>query len=79
MVLAQNQAYFPPTLTVPVGTSVTWVNKDADDHSATSDTGLFDVFLKGGGGVGSYVFATKGTYSYGCKFHSDMHGTIVVN
>jgi plastocyanin len=80
-VLAQNQAYLPPTFNVRAGTTVTWVNKDADDHSATSDAGApdaFDIFLKGNGGSGTFTFTKVGTYSYGCKFHSDMHGMIIV-
>src|SRR4029453_12110093 len=33
--------YGPPVLTVPVGTTVTWVNHDEEPHTVTSGTGAF--------------------------------------
>ncbi len=79
-IVVQNQTYLPATLTVPTGTTVYWINKDADEHSVTSDATppLFDLPLKGGGGVVSFQFTARGNYPYHCSFHSDMHGSIVV-
>src|ERR1700731_198629 len=36
--------FSPATITVPVGTTVTWTNMSASDsdHTTTSDTGLWD-------------------------------------
>jgi plastocyanin len=62
---------------VPVGTTVTWINKDADDHSATCD-GVFDVFVKGNGGSNRFTFTKTGTYAYHCAFHTAMFATIIV-
>jgi plastocyanin len=80
-VIVQNQTYTPGTLNVTVGTTVTWINKDADDHTATSDTGSsvsFDLLLKGNGGSNTFTFTKAGSYAYHCNYHSDMHGIIVV-
>jgi plastocyanin len=80
-VIVQNQAYETQNLTVPAGTKVTWINKDADAHTATSDPGspeAFDVILGGNGGSGSYTFTRPGTYAYHCTYHSDMHAFVTV-
>ena len=85
----QNFAYSPTPLTVAVGTTVTWTNKDPGPHSVTSDTGAFDsspANCSSSGGTGciqptttfSNTFGTAGTFNYHCRVHSVMHGTIVV-
>jgi hypothetical protein len=73
----------PPTLTVPVGSTVTWVNIGTTPHTATADDGSFDILLNPGESLG-YTFATPGSYAYYCQFHGapggvvGMVGTIVV-
>ncbi len=85
-----NFAYAPPSLTVPAGTSVAWTNQDPVGHSVTSDTGAFDSSpsncsptlssgcIPASGGTFSFTFSTPGTFTYHCRVHSVMHGTIVV-
>lgn len=73
-----NMSFTPNSLTVPVGTSVTWTNKDAVTHTVTSDTGLFDSGNLTSGSKYTYTFPTAGTYAYHCKIHAGMTGTIVV-
>ncbi len=73
----------PKTLTVPVGTKVTWQNSGKVPHTATSDTGVFDIGNLDAGASGSFTFNTAGTYPYYCKYHGNkggagMSGTIVV-
>ncbi len=73
-----NFTFDPPTLTVPVGITVTWTNdddivhaiKEKDDHfhSSALDTG--DKF--------SQAFATAGTIEYFCAMHPRMTGKIVI-
>jgi len=78
-VLAQGFTFNPQMLTVTVGTTVTWINKDGEDHTVTSDTaGLFDAVISANGGTFSYRFDKAGTYDYSCLFHSGMVGTILV-
>lgn len=77
-------AFNPASLTVAVGTTVTWTNNDAIAHTVTSDTGLFDsgsISATGGysgGGTYSYTFATAGTYNYHCMIHPMMTAKIIV-
>ena len=40
-VAIQNFAFSPQTLTVAVGTTVTWTNKDSAAHTVTSDSGAW--------------------------------------
>ena len=73
-----------PNLTVPVGTTVVWTNEDFLQHTTTSGTnGQFD-------GLGwnspflskdetfSHTFNQKGTFSYTCRVHPALRGTVTV-
>lgn len=78
----QKMAFHPATLTVRVGTTVTWQNNEAGAtyHAVASDeAGAFmsaDFFP---GERWSHTFTTPGTYPYHCTPHENrMKGTIVV-
>ena len=71
-------AFAPGSLTVKVGTTVTWTNKDDIGHTATSDTGVFDSGTLQKGQSYSFTFSQAGTYGYFCKPHPYMVGTIIV-
>ena len=77
-VTIQNFAFNPGSLTVSVGTNVTWTNKDSVDHQVKSDTGLFESNPFGNGQSYTYQFVSAGTYTYYCVIHPTMHGTIIV-
>jgi plastocyanin len=77
-VFIQGNAFSPQTLTVPVGTTVKWTNKDAISHTATSNTGLFDSGTLGEGGWYSFQFTSAGSFAYHCAIHPGMTGTIIV-
>lgn len=77
-VTIQNYAFSPQTLTVQVNWMVKWTNKDNMGHTVTSDTGLFDSGTLDLNGTFSYLFTTPGTYTYHCKIHTYMTGTIIV-
>lgn len=70
----------PRTAYVPVGTTVTWENKDSfrfNTHEVISKDGLFDEPL----GVGqsfNYTFTKPGIFKYYCKLFDTMLGEIVV-
>jgi plastocyanin len=72
--------FTPDTIRVVIGVNntVTWVNNDNIDHTATSETGLFNSEIIPPGGSYSYTFTTPGNYTYGCEFHPLMKGTVVV-
>ncbi|HVZ58847.1 MAG TPA: cupredoxin family copper-binding protein [Patescibacteria group bacterium] len=77
-VAIKNFAFGPGTLTVKVGTTVTWDNQDSVAHSAVADDGTFDTKLLSPGEKGSFTFTKAGTYTYHCGVHPSMTGTIVV-
>ena len=67
----------PSTLIVAVGTKVTWISKDGEQHDVTSDPRLFAGILMPGGSF-SYTFTERGTFSYLCESHPEMAGTVIV-
>jgi plastocyanin len=69
-------AFAPQTLTVPVGTRVTWTNADGVGHSLVGDA--FSSETLDGGAAFSYTFDAPGEYTYACGLHPSMTGTIVV-
>lgn len=76
-VLLQDTAYMPTTITVPVGTTVTWTNLDSEDHTVSSDTDLFNNYLVINDTF-SYTFTERGTFNYHCEPHPEMLGKVIV-
>jgi plastocyanin len=74
----ENFEFSPRTVTVPVGTMVTWTNNDGEPHTVTSSAKLFSSSGLDEGESFSYTFASPGTYTYYCQLHPHMTGTIVV-
>jgi plastocyanin len=79
VVWIQGMAFTPSNITVAAGTTITWTNKDAITHTVTSDNGTFDSGNISSGSSFSYMFSTSGTYTYHCKIHPTMMGSVVVN
>ena len=77
-VTIKNFSFQPTPLTISVGTTVTWTNKDSAAHTVTSDTGAFDSGNLPSGATYSFTFNQAGTFAYNCNYHSNMHGMIVV-
>jgi len=80
-VIIDNYAFGPLTMTVPVGTAVTWVNQDSDIHSVAADDGDPVMFKSAGLDTDdkfTFTFAKPGTYAYHCGLHPHMTGKIVV-
>jgi plastocyanin len=71
-------AFDPPSLSVVVGTTVTWTNQDSAPHTVTSDAGDWDSGRLSQGQSFSRTFDQAGTFAYHCAVHSSMTGTIVV-
>lgn len=76
----KDMAFSPASLTVKLGTTVTWTNEDATAHTVTADdeSGDFGSQLLNKGDTYQYTFNTTGTYTYHCTQHPDMKGTITV-
>jgi plastocyanin len=70
--------FSPVTLTVPVGSTVTWTNQDEEPHTVVANDGSFHSPGMGTQGTFSYTFAKAGTFDYVCSIHPFMHATVVV-
>ena len=62
----QDYKFQPQKITVKVGTTINWINKDPVFHSVVSDTGLFHSGMLAIGQMYSYTFDQPGTYPYYC-------------
>ena len=70
--------YSRPTLTVPVGTTVTWVNRDDDVHTVVSRTQAFISRGMDTDETFSFTFTKPGVYEYFCTLHPLMTGKVIV-
>jgi plastocyanin len=73
----------PKILVISPGTTVKFANKDVAQHTATSDTGIFDSGYLSKGEEFFYTFTEPGTYPYYCIPHGGpggvgMAATIIV-
>ena len=74
----QSFKFTPATVTIPVGTTVTWVNRDDDAHTVTADDGRLSSAGLDHGEQFSYRFTAPGTYAYHCALHPHMTARIIV-
>ena len=73
-----NFVFGPQTITVPVGATVTWTNKDDIPHTSVSTEGVFKSKVLDTDEAFSYTFTKAGTYPYYCTIHPKMTGKVVV-
>jgi amicyanin len=73
-----NFAFVRPSLTVPVGATVTWTNHDGEPHTVVANDGSFHAPAMDTNATFSFTFPTAGTFDYICSVHPFMHGTVVV-
>ena len=75
----ENFAFAPAALTVPVGTTVTWTNRDEEPH--TVDQRATAASIRPGWGPAPPTRSPSpkaGTFDYVCSIHPFMHATVVV-
>ncbi len=77
-VTIDNFTFSPKTLTVTVGTTVTWINQDDTPHRVASVDKVFASDALDTGDRYSYRFTAPGTYRYYCSIHPKMTATIIV-
>ncbi len=70
--------FTPATVTVPVGTTVTWTNRDDTLHTVTEANRRFASPGLDPGGVFSYTFTSAGSFTYFCSLHPHMTATVIV-
>lgn len=68
----------PETLSVKVGDSVVWANKDPFPHTATSATGGFDSREIAAGASWKYTAVKTGEFPYVCSLHPTMKAVLRV-
>src|ERR1700751_3307459 len=75
-----NFSFGPVALTVPVGTTVTWTNRDDIPHTAvsTDDPKTFKSKVLDTDEKFSFTFSKPGTYPYFCSIHPKMTGKVIV-
>ena len=79
-------AFNPPTVTVPVGATVTWVNNGQAPHTTTSGTpgaanagAIWDSGTLQSGQSFSFTFTSAGTFPYFCRIHpQQMQASVTV-
>lgn len=77
-VAIDNFTFGPADLSVPVGTTVTWVNRDDIPHSiVANDKGFVSKALDTNDRY-SFTFTKAGTYNYFCGLHPHMTGKVIV-
>jgi plastocyanin len=69
----------PQSLTVAKGTTVTWTNTDAFEHSIVATDLIFRSDNIGQGVTFEYTFDTAGEFTYVCGIHPQMNGTVTVS
>lgn len=76
-----NFSFGPQSLTVPVGTTVTWTNGDDIPHTvvSTDDAKTFKSKVLDTDEKFSFTFTKAGTYPYFCSIHPKMTGKVIVN
>jgi plastocyanin len=77
-VTIDNFTFGPKELTVPVGTTVKWVNHDDIPHTVANKDKLFRSSALDTDDSYSYTFASAGTFDYFCGLHPYMVGKIIV-
>jgi len=61
--------FSPSTISVKVGTTVTWTNNGPSAHTTTSDGGVWDSGTLGAGVTFQHTFMQTGTFGYHCTIH----------
>jgi len=73
-----NFSFGPAALTVPVGTTVTWTNRDDIPHTVVSTDGAFKSKVLDTDDKFSFTFPKAGTYPYFCSIHPKMTAKVIV-
>ncbi len=73
-----NFVFGPEALTVTVGTTVTWVNRDDIPHNVVANDKSFKSKVMDTDEKFSFTFTKPGEYGYFCGLHPHMTGKVIV-
>ncbi len=74
----KNFMFMPMTVTIPAGSTITWVNQDEIPHSVVEKGKSFRSPALDTNDHFSRVFDTPGTYEYFCGLHPNMVAKVIV-
>lgn len=77
-VVIEDFTFVDAALTVPVGATITFENRDDAPHTATARGGAFDTDSVAGGDSATVTLDEAGDFSFYCSFHPFMEGTVTV-
>ena len=72
------RSYSPKLTKIEIGDGVIWRNRTDETHSVTFDSLKWDDNLGNRGAQAERRFNEAGEFTYHCKFHDGMKGTVVV-
>lgn len=73
-----NFVFTPNAVTIAVGSTVRWTNKDDIPHNVVSEDKSFKSKVMDTDEQFTYTFTKPGTYTYFCSIHPKMTGKIIV-
>lgn len=76
---ASIQNFAHQDLTVQIGTTVVWTNRDGAGHTTTAVQGAWDSGRLGQGQSFSFTFTEAGVFAYRCNIHRAMTAEVTVN
>ena len=77
-IVVDNFSFAPAAASVPVGSTITWTNRDDVPHNIVSTERTFKSPVLDTGERFTHRFDAPGTYKYFCSLHPKMTGQIVV-
>ncbi len=77
-VIIREMRYEPVELTVAVGDTVEWVNRDLVPHTATAQSREWDSGSIESDASWRTIVRTRGPFPYACLFHPAMQATLLV-
>ena len=78
VITIDNFTFSPKELTIPVGTTVQWVNHDDIPHTIVEKKTSFRSKALDTNDSYSYTFTSAGAFDYFCGLHPHMVGKIIV-
>jgi len=77
-VFIDNFSFSPATITVAVGTKITWTNKDDVPHNVISTSNKFASPVLDTDQKFSFTFTEAGSFDYYCSIHPRMTAKVIV-
>lgn len=77
-VIIESNTFKPADITIKVGETITWINKDSYNHTIEGINGEIDSGNMASGEEFSFTFNNEGTFDYICGIHTFMKGKVTV-